>query len=63
MCVGSPSSLKNACPNCFLDKSSPYVHLSKVSAVQLSAELGHINIEAASQVPRRDLNLISADIV
>lgn len=31
--------------------------------MKLSAELGHINTEAAHQVPRSDLNLISGGIV
>lgn len=59
MC-GKSFCFKNTWPNYVLDNESV---TSAVSAVKLSAELGHINTEAAHQVPRSDLNLTSAGIL
>ena len=51
---------KNTCPNYVLGNECV---TSAVSALKLTAEWGHINTEAAHEVPRNDLNLISAGIV
>lgn len=58
--MGSPSDLKKLLLTMFLVvRVSP----QQVLAVKVSTELGHINPEAAYQVPRSDLNLTSAGVV